>query len=108
MPTVAWHPYADVKGMDERPAFNGTVNTTRLHVYRRAYYASISYTDYKVLLIKSEPQRAIGLAAHHDEVLELSGGESASTVSDLDEDVEVHSEIIISLNLTQSHLISPR
>ena len=36
----------DVAGMDERPAFNGTVNHTRLQQYRKAYYASISYTDY--------------------------------------------------------------
>ena len=43
MPIVAWHPYADVGGMDESPSFNGTVNMTRLHVYRKSYYASISY-----------------------------------------------------------------
>ena len=48
MPQVAWHPYADVSGMAEQPAFNGTVNLTRLRVYRRAYYASISYTDYNI------------------------------------------------------------
>ena len=30
MPEVAWHPYADVSGMVESPAFNGTVNATRL------------------------------------------------------------------------------
>lgn len=43
MPIVAWHPYADVSGMAETPSFNGTVNMTRLHVYRKSYYASISY-----------------------------------------------------------------
>ena len=36
MPTVAWHPYADTHGMTENPAFNGTVNMTRLGVWRRA------------------------------------------------------------------------
>ena len=45
MPIVAWHPYADVSGMVETPAFNGTVNMTRLHVYRKSYYASISYVS---------------------------------------------------------------
>jgi hypothetical protein len=34
MPVVAWHPYADVSGMGETPAFNGTVNMTRLQVGR--------------------------------------------------------------------------
>eukprot|EP00037_Helgoeca_nana_P022484 m.229791 g.229791 ORF g.229791 m.229791 type:complete len:665 (-) comp26009_c0_seq1:104-2098(-) len=48
MPMVAWHPYADVAGMVEDPPFNGTVNMTRLHIYRRAYYAAISYTDYNI------------------------------------------------------------
>jgi arylsulfatase A-like enzyme len=54
MPVVAWHPYADVAGMGETPAFNGTVNMTRLQVYRRAYYASISYTDYNIGMILSK------------------------------------------------------
>lgn len=45
MPIVAWHPYADVSGMAETPSFNGTVNMTRLHVYRKSYYASISYVS---------------------------------------------------------------
>ena len=45
MPIVAWHPYADVSGMVETPSFNGTVNMTRLHVYRKSYYASISYVS---------------------------------------------------------------
>ena len=35
MPEVAWHPYADVSGMVEDPVFNGTVNLTRLRMYRR-------------------------------------------------------------------------
>lgn len=51
MPEVAWHPYADVSGMSETPAFNGTVNQTRLRIYRRAYYASIAYTDYNIGVI---------------------------------------------------------
>lgn len=54
MPEVAWHPYADVAGMVETPAFNGTVNMSRLQVYRRAYYASISYTDYNIGVILSK------------------------------------------------------
>lgn len=62
MPTVAWHPYADVKGMVEHPQFNGTVNMTRLHVYRRAYYAAISYTDYNIGRILARLD-ALGLAA---------------------------------------------
>lgn len=45
MPVVAWHPYADVAGMGETDGtglagaawFNGTVNMTRLHVYRKSY-----------------------------------------------------------------------
>lgn len=49
MPIVAWHPYADVSGMDETPFFNGTVNMTRLHVYRKSYYASISYVRVFIL-----------------------------------------------------------
>ena len=48
MPVSAWHPYADVSGMVETPVFNGTVNMTRLRIYRKAYYASISYTDYNI------------------------------------------------------------
>jgi arylsulfatase A-like enzyme len=52
MPVVAWHPYADVgQSMVESPVFNGTVNQTRLHLMRRAYYASISYTDYNIGVI---------------------------------------------------------
>jgi hypothetical protein len=51
MPEVAWHPYADVTGMDECPAFNGTVNTTRLRVYRRSYYAAIAFQDYNIGVI---------------------------------------------------------
>ena len=35
MPEVAWHPYADVSGMVEDPVSNGTVNLTRLRMYRR-------------------------------------------------------------------------
>lgn len=32
-------------------AYNGTVNMTRLRVYRRAYYAAIAYTDYNIGVI---------------------------------------------------------
>eukprot|EP00039_Didymoeca_costata_P018294 m.332939 g.332939 ORF g.332939 m.332939 type:complete len:389 (-) comp17032_c0_seq1:1642-2808(-) len=48
MPAVAWHPPADIHGLDETPAFNGTVNNTRSRVYRRAYYAATSYQDYNI------------------------------------------------------------
>eukprot|EP00035_Acanthoeca_spectabilis_P036785 m.41683 g.41683 ORF g.41683 m.41683 type:complete len:652 (+) comp8246_c0_seq1:1293-3248(+) len=61
MPAVAWHPYADVSGMVETPPFNGTVNMTRLHVYRRAYYAAISYTDYNIGVIVDSLE-SLGLA----------------------------------------------
>ena len=61
MPTVAWHPYADVSGMVETPQFNGTVNHTRLHVYRRAYYASIAYTDYNIGVIVDKLDATPGL-----------------------------------------------
>lgn len=48
MPEAAWHPPADVHGMDETPAFNGTCNATRARVYRRAYDAAIAYQDYNI------------------------------------------------------------
>ena len=60
MPTVAWHPYADTHGMTENPAFNGTVNMTRLGVWRRSYYAAISYTDYNIGVILDKLQ-ALGM-----------------------------------------------
>ena len=53
MPEVAWHPYADVAGMVENPVFNGTVNMTRLKMYRRSYYAAIAYTDYNIGVVIS-------------------------------------------------------
>ena len=61
MPVVAWHPYADVKGMVETPAFNGTVNYTRLHLYRKSYYAAISYTDHNIGRIVSHLDTMEGL-----------------------------------------------
>ena len=48
MPDVAWHPAADVLGMEESPSFNGTCNETRARNFRRGYYAAISYTDYNI------------------------------------------------------------
>lgn len=48
MPDMAWHYPADVSGMREAPSFNGTCNETRARLYRRAYYAAISYTDYNI------------------------------------------------------------
>ena len=47
MPMAAWHPPADVK-MPLIPAFNGTCNTTLSRLYRRAYYASVAYSDYNI------------------------------------------------------------
>jgi iduronate 2-sulfatase len=47
MPMAAWHPPAGVK-MPLTPAFNGTCNATLSRLYRRAYYASVSYSDYNV------------------------------------------------------------
>eukprot|EP00038_Savillea_parva_P009173 m.181696 g.181696 ORF g.181696 m.181696 type:complete len:542 (-) comp15341_c0_seq1:76-1701(-) len=47
MPPAAWHFPADVHGMDlSQP--NGTANFTRSRVFRRGYYAAISYTDYNI------------------------------------------------------------
>jgi len=46
MPEIAWHYPADVHGMKIK--FNGTANMTRARIYRRAYYAAISYTDYNI------------------------------------------------------------
>ena len=48
MPEVAWHPFADVGGMQQTPAFNGTSNNTRAKLYRRAYDAAVSYQDYNM------------------------------------------------------------
>ena len=48
MPDAAWHPAADVHGMEESPSFNGTCNETRARNFRRGYYAAISYTDYNI------------------------------------------------------------
>jgi arylsulfatase A-like enzyme len=47
MPMAAWHPPADVK-MPLKPAFNGTCNSTLSRLYRRAYYASVAYSDYNI------------------------------------------------------------
>lgn len=49
MPDMAWHPAADLgDAMNESPKFNGTCNQTRARLYRRAYYAAVSYTDYNI------------------------------------------------------------
>merc|ERR1719272_138872 len=71
MPQVAWHPYTDVAGMVETPAFNGTVNNTRLHQYRKAYYASISYTDYNIGQILNKLE-AVG---HKDDTIAIVFGD---------------------------------
>jgi len=70
MPPMAWHPPADVHGMDEHPAFNGTVNATRARLYRRAYYAAISYQDYNIGRIL-DALTELGLA--NDTVVALFG-----------------------------------
>ena len=54
MPMVAWHWPMDVEGINSVACdpgtgfgcipFNGTSNVTRSKIYRRSYYASISYT----------------------------------------------------------------
>ena len=46
MPQVAWHYPADVHGF--KNVFNGTCNATRSRVFRRSYYAAITYTDYNI------------------------------------------------------------
>lgn len=47
MPAAAWHYPHDVKGLNI--SFNATCsNLTRARNYRRAYYASISYTDFNI------------------------------------------------------------
>ena len=64
MPDVAWHPYADTgmgKLIGMTPAFNGTVNLTKLQVWRRAYYAAISYTDHNIGMVLNELD-ALGMA----------------------------------------------
>ena len=48
MPDAAWHWPADVHGMNGTGTFNETCNATRSRVFRRAYYAAISYTDYNI------------------------------------------------------------
>lgn len=57
--------------MDERPAFNGTVNHTRLQQYRKAYYASISYTDYNIGQILNKLE-AVG---HKDDTIAIVFGD---------------------------------
>ena len=71
MPEVAWHPYADVSGMQESPIFNGTVNMTRLRVYRRAYYAAIAFQDYNIGVILDKLD-SLGLT--ESTVVSLIGG----------------------------------
>eukprot|EP00039_Didymoeca_costata_P002860 m.63182 g.63182 ORF g.63182 m.63182 type:complete len:532 (+) comp11566_c0_seq1:3-1598(+) len=46
MPPFAWHFPADVHGINI--AANGTANYTRSRIFRRGYYAAISYTDYNI------------------------------------------------------------
>ena len=49
MPLAAWHPPSPgISGLLETPRFNGTANETRSRVYRRAYDAAVSYTDYNI------------------------------------------------------------
>jgi iduronate 2-sulfatase len=43
MPDAAWHYPHDVHGLNI--SFNATCNATRSRNYRRAYYASVAYTD---------------------------------------------------------------
>jgi iduronate 2-sulfatase len=54
MPLAAWHPPADVGGMGETPAFNGTCNETRARLYRRAYDAAITYQDFNIGTVLAE------------------------------------------------------
>ena len=45
----------DVKGMNTPPyVFNGTCNETRARVYRRGYFASVSYSDYNIGVLLSK------------------------------------------------------
>jgi len=46
MPPVAWHYPADVHGLNI--AANGTANMTRSRIFRRGYYAAVSYTDFNI------------------------------------------------------------
>ena len=46
MPPCAWHPPADVHGMNT--GFNGTAPAWLSRQYRRAYAASVSYQDYNI------------------------------------------------------------
>lgn len=50
MPEMAWHFPFEVHGM-ERMSFNGTCNETRTRLFRRAYYAAVSYQDYNIGLV---------------------------------------------------------
>lgn len=45
-PVVAWHYPADAHGFNND--FNSSCNETRARVFRRAYYAAVSYTDYNI------------------------------------------------------------
>ena len=74
MPEVAWHPPADVGGMQETPAFNGTVNETRSRLYRRAYDAAVAYTDYNIGVVLSELE---ALGHLEDTLVVLLGGKHA-------------------------------
>jgi hypothetical protein len=57
-PNVAWHWPSDVVGINTVPCdtstgfgcitFNETSLVTRSRLYRRSYYAAISYTDYNI------------------------------------------------------------
>ena len=76
MPEVAWHPYADVSGMQESPTFNGTVNMTRLRVYRRSYYASIAFQDYNIGVILDKLE-ALG---HKDDTVVVVFGDHGKCV----------------------------
>ena len=62
MPMAAWHKPADVGGMAETPAFNGTCNETRARLYRRAYDAAVTYQDYNIGMVLDELE-TLGLAA---------------------------------------------
>lgn len=46
MPDAAWHFPGDVHGFNI--GFNGTCNETRTRVFRKGYYAAVSYTDYNI------------------------------------------------------------
>lgn len=55
MPAAAWHPPSPgISGLRESPRFNGTTNHSLVRIYRRAYDAAISYTDYNVGRVLAE------------------------------------------------------